>query len=65
MREIYETAVEAEPPYALSDLDCKTMCCRYARLERQVCVRRPALGTALRQSLADGLLRPSCWDPVG
>ena len=36
VREIYETAVEAEPPYALTDADCKTMCSRYARLERQV-----------------------------
>ena len=28
--------MEAEPPYALSDADCKTMCLRYARLEKQV-----------------------------
>ncbi len=36
MREIYEMAVEAEPPYSLSDADCKTMCIRYARLETKV-----------------------------
>ena len=35
VREIYEMAVEAEPPYALTDADCKTMCLRYARLEKQ------------------------------
>ncbi len=43
VREIYETAVEAEPPYALSDADCKTMCLRYARLEKQVCSCRGRL----------------------
>ena len=36
MREIYEMAVEAEPPYSLSDGDCKTMCVRYAQLETRV-----------------------------
>ena len=35
VREIYEMAVEAEPPYSLSDADCKTMCLRYARVEKQ------------------------------
>jgi len=38
VREIYEMAVEAEPPYSLSDADCKTMCLRYARVEKQVSV---------------------------
>lgn len=36
VREVYEMAVEAEPPYSLSDGDCKTMCMRYARLETKV-----------------------------
>lgn len=36
VREIYEMAVEAEPPYSLSDGDCKTMCVRYAQLETRV-----------------------------
>jgi len=36
VREIYEMAVEAEPPYSLSDADCKTMCVRYANLETRV-----------------------------
>ncbi len=36
VREIYEMAVEAEPPYSLSDADCKTMCVRYAQLETRV-----------------------------
>lgn len=36
VREIYETAIQAEPPHALADEDCKTMCLRYAALERQL-----------------------------
>lgn len=35
-------AVEAEPPYSLSDADCKTMCCRYARLETKARYPHPA-----------------------
>ncbi|DBA80302.1 TPA: hypothetical protein ACH3X2_007432 [Trebouxia sp. C0005] len=34
VREIYETAIEAEAPYGLPDEDCKKMCLRYAKLER-------------------------------
>jgi pre-mRNA-splicing factor SYF1 len=30
VREIYETAIEAQPPYNLTDADCKTMCIRWA-----------------------------------
>lgn len=29
VREIYETAIEAEAPYGLPDEDCKKMCLRY------------------------------------
>lgn len=34
VREIYETAIEAEAPYGVPDEDCKKMCLRYAKLER-------------------------------
>ena len=30
VREIYETAIEAEAPYGLPDTDCKKMCLRSA-----------------------------------
>jgi hypothetical protein len=36
VREIYETAIQAEPPHNLSDEDCKRMCLRYAALERKL-----------------------------
>lgn len=36
VREIYEMAIEAEPPYGLSDDDTRTMCLRYAALERRL-----------------------------
>ena len=36
VREIYETAIEAEAPDGLSDEDCKKLCLRYAALERKL-----------------------------
>ncbi|MEW5299624.1 MAG: hypothetical protein WDW36_002620 [Sanguina aurantia] len=36
VREIYETAIELEPPSDLPDADCKTMCLRYSGLERKL-----------------------------
>jgi pre-mRNA-splicing factor SYF1 len=36
VREIYETAIEASPPYGVSDDDCKRMCLRYSQLERKL-----------------------------
>lgn len=36
MREIYEAAIEAQPPAALSDDDARTMCLRYAKLEQRL-----------------------------
>ncbi len=36
VREIYEGAIEAVAPYNLSDADCRTICMRYAALERKV-----------------------------
>ena len=36
VREIYESAIEAQPPHALSDADTRTVCLRYAALERRL-----------------------------
>ncbi|GFH20268.1 uncharacterized protein HaLaN_17360, partial [Haematococcus lacustris] len=36
VREIYESAIEMEPPYDLADVDCRQMCMRYAELERKL-----------------------------
>lgn len=36
VREIYETAIEAEPPYGVSDEDCKRLCLQYAKLEQKL-----------------------------
>lgn len=36
VREIFESAVEMEPPHELPDADCRTMCMRYAELERKL-----------------------------
>ncbi len=36
MREIYETAIEAEPPHELPDADVRTMSLRYAQLEKKL-----------------------------
>ncbi len=36
VREIYESAIEAEPPYDLPDADCRSLCLRYAELERKL-----------------------------
>uniref|UniRef100_A0A061S5R0 Pre-mRNA-splicing factor SYF1 n=1 Tax=Tetraselmis sp. GSL018 TaxID=582737 RepID=A0A061S5R0_9CHLO len=36
VREIYETAIEAQPPEGLSDADTRTLCMRYAKLECQL-----------------------------
>lgn len=36
VREVYESAIEAQPPQALSDADTRTLCLRYAALERRL-----------------------------
>ena len=36
VREVYESAIEAQPPFALSDADTRTICLRYAALERRL-----------------------------
>ncbi|KAL4450099.1 hypothetical protein ABPG77_010768 [Micractinium sp. CCAP 211/92] len=36
VREVYEGAIEAQPPYALTDGDTRTLCMRYASLERRL-----------------------------
>lgn len=36
VREVYEGAIEAQPPLALSDADTRTVCLRYAALERRL-----------------------------
>ena len=36
VREVYEGAIEAQPPYALTDADTRTLCMRYAALERRL-----------------------------
>lgn len=36
VREVYEMAIEAEPPNDLPDQDCKQLCIRYADLERKL-----------------------------
>jgi hypothetical protein len=36
VREIYESAIEAEPPHDLPDTDCLSLCTRYAALERKL-----------------------------
>lgn len=56
VREIYEMAVEAEPPYSLTDVDCKLMCIRYARLETKVCVPKVRLTRALQAQCKHMLL---------
>lgn len=36
VREIYQSAIEAQPPHELSDDDCRTMFLRFAFLERNL-----------------------------
>ena len=36
VREIYQTAIEAQPPHELSDEDCKKMFVRFATLEKNL-----------------------------
>ena len=36
VREVYEAAIEAEPPLAMSDADTRALCVRYAAMERQL-----------------------------
>ncbi|PSC72105.1 Pre-mRNA-splicing factor SYF1 [Micractinium conductrix] len=36
VREVYESAIEAQPPFALTDADTRTLCMRYAALERRL-----------------------------
>lgn len=36
MREVYETAIEADGPHGLSDKDVKYLCMRYAQLEQKL-----------------------------
>jgi pre-mRNA-splicing factor SYF1 len=36
VREIYETAIESEPPADLPEEDVRNLCVRYAQLERKL-----------------------------
>jgi pre-mRNA-splicing factor SYF1 len=33
---VYESAIEAEPPHELADADVRSLCLRYAELERKL-----------------------------
>eukprot|EP00884_Botryococcus_braunii_P003276 jgi/Botrbrau1/1294/Bobra.0063s0011.1 len=62
VREIYETAIEAQPPYNLTDEDCKTMCVRYATLERRLGeIDRARAIFVHASSLADPLRDKTFW----
>ncbi len=54
MREIFESAVEMEPPNELPDADCRTMCMRYAELERKLGEVRPGQAAPYLRACAAG-----------
>ena len=62
VREIYEAAIEAQPPDALSDGDTRTVCLRYAALERQLGeIDRARAILVHASSLADPKMAPAFW----
>jgi pre-mRNA-splicing factor SYF1 len=63
VREIYETAIEAEGPYGLPDQDCKKLCLRYAKLERSIGeVDRARAIYVHASSMADPRRDPGFWE---
>jgi pre-mRNA-splicing factor SYF1 len=62
VREIYEVAIEAQPPDALSDADTRTMCLRYANLEKKLGEIDRARAILVHASaLADPKAVPAFW----
>ena len=62
VREVYEGAIEAQPPYALTDGDTRTLCMRYAALERRLGeVDRARAILVHASSLADPRTSPAFW----
>lgn len=63
VREIYETAIEAQPPFNLSDADTRTVCRRYAQLERKLGEIDRARGIYVHgSSLADPRTDRDFWE---
>ncbi|KAK9796969.1 hypothetical protein WJX73_001686 [Symbiochloris irregularis] len=62
VREIYETAIEGQEPYNLSEEDTKRMCQRYAQLERKLGEVDRARAILVHASgLADPRTDPGFW----
>eukprot|EP00891_Asterochloris_glomerata_P006475 jgi/Astpho2/6475/fgenesh1_pm.00096_%23_6_t len=62
VREIYESAIEAEEPYGLPDEDCKKLCLRYAKVERGLGeVDRARAIYVHASSMADPRRDPGFW----
>ena len=62
VREIYEAAIEAQPPDALNDADTRIMCLRYANLEKKLGeIDRARAILVHASSLADPKAVPAFW----
>jgi pre-mRNA-splicing factor SYF1 len=62
VREIYESAIEAEPPAGLSDEDTRAICVRYAALERRLGeIDRARAILVHASSLSDPRAVPGFW----
>lgn len=62
VREIYESAIEAEPPFAMTDADTLAMCLRYAALERRLGeIDRARAIFVHASSMADPRQHPLLW----
>jgi len=62
VREIYESAIEAEPPFGMSDADTVAMCLRYAELERKLGeIDRARAILVHAAAMADPRLAPLFW----
>lgn len=62
LREVYEMAIEAEPPYAMTDSDTLTMCLRYAGVEQKLGEIDRARGIFVHaSSMADPRQHPRFW----
>ena len=62
VREIYEHAIEAQPPDALNDADTRIMCIRYAALERRLGeIDRARAILVHASSLSDPKAAPGFW----
>ncbi|GAB4814261.1 hypothetical protein N2152v2_001307 [Parachlorella kessleri] len=63
VREIYEAAIEAQPPHNLGDADTRALCRRYAQLERKLGeVDRARAIYVHASSLADPRVDRDFWD---